>query len=95
MFNGMIWKGLAVVLEEETMNKFKQYNKQFFLREIQNTRQNEVDAMITALKDNFSCTAYDYNTIFYTGDDNLPRWTGYRPGYYFVKQYLLKASQTA
>ncbi|UJD06860.1 MAG: hypothetical protein HXL06_001550 [Candidatus Nanosynbacter sp. HMT-348_TM7c-JB] len=52
------------------MNKFKQYNKQFFLREIQNTRQNEVDAMITALKDNFSCTAYDYNTIFYTGDDS-------------------------
>ena len=44
---------LAVVLEEETMNKFKQYNKQFFLREIQNTRQNEVDAMVTALKDNF------------------------------------------
>ena len=30
----------------------------------------EEEAMITALKDNFSCTAYDYNTIFYTGDDS-------------------------
>ena len=44
---------LAVVLEEEAMNKFKRYNKQFFLREIQNTRRKEVDAMVTALKDNF------------------------------------------
>lgn len=42
------------------MNKFKQYNKQFFLREIQNTRQNEVDAMITALKDNF----YLFSSLF-------------------------------
>ena len=38
IFNGMILKLLAVILEEEAMNKFKQYNKQFFLREIQNTR---------------------------------------------------------
>ena len=35
MFNGMILKVLAVILEEKAMNKFKQYNKQFFLREIQ------------------------------------------------------------
>lgn len=61
---------MAVVLEEEAMNKFKRYNKQFFLRETQNIRRKEVNAMITALKDNFSCTAYDYNTIFYTGDDS-------------------------
>lgn len=38
MFNGMILKVLAVILEKEAMNKFKQYNKQFFLCEIQNTR---------------------------------------------------------
>ena len=91
----MILKVLAVILEEEAMNQFKRYDKQFFLREIQNTRRKEVNAIITALKDNFSCTAYDYNAIFYTGDDNLPRWTGYRLGYYFVKQYLLKTNQTA
>lgn len=34
MFDGIILKVLAVVLEEETMNKFKWYNKQFFLLEI-------------------------------------------------------------
>lgn len=53
MFDGIILEGMTVVLEEETMNKFKRYNKQFFLREIQNTRRKEVDAMVTALKDNF------------------------------------------
>lgn len=94
MFDGMILEGLAVVLEEEAMNRFKQYNKQFFLRKIQNTKQKEVDAMIAALKNNFNNTAYDYNAIFYTGNDNLPRWTGYKLGYYFVKQYLLKTNQT-
>lgn len=34
MFDGIILEGMAVVLEEETMNKFKWYNKQFFLLEI-------------------------------------------------------------
>ena len=53
MFDGIILEGMAVVLEEEAMNKFKRYNKQFFLRETQNIRRKEVNAMVTALKDNF------------------------------------------
>jgi hypothetical protein len=53
IFDGIILEGMAVVLEEEAMNKFKRYNKQFFLRETQNIRRKEVNAMVTALKDNF------------------------------------------
>ena len=34
MFDGIILEGMTVVLEEEIMNKFKWYNKQFFLLEI-------------------------------------------------------------
>ncbi len=94
MFDSMILEGLAVVLEEEAMNRFNNYNKQIFLREVQNTKQKEIDAMIESLQNNFNDTVYDYSTIFYAGNDDLLRWTGYKLGYYFVKQYLLKTNQT-
>jgi uncharacterized protein YjaZ len=71
-----------------------QKNEQFFLREMQKTSQTEIDKMIAVLKDSFEDKAYDYNKIFFTGDDVLPRWAGYKLGYYFVKQYLRQADQT-
>jgi hypothetical protein cdiviTM7_01443 len=93
MFDGMILEGLAVVLEEETMVKTGRQGKQFFLKEIQKTPQAEIDKMIAVLKDKFEGKVYDYNKIFFTGDDILPRWAGYRLGYYFVKQYLRQTDQ--
>ena len=93
MFDGMILEGLAVALEEEAMIKTGQQDKQFFLKEIQETPRAEIDKMITVLKDRFEDRIYDYNKIFFTGDDILPRWAGYRLGYYFVKQYLRQTDQ--
>ncbi|QJU06804.1 hypothetical protein FBF30_02790 [Candidatus Saccharibacteria bacterium oral taxon 955] len=93
MFDGMILEGLAVALEEEAMIKTGQQDKQFFLKEIQETPRAEIDKMITVLKDKFEDKIYDYNKIFFTGDDILPRWAGYRLGYYFVKQYLRQTDQ--
>lgn len=93
MFDGMILEGLAVALEEEAMIKTGQQDKQFFLKEIQETPRAEIDKMITVLKDKFEDRIYDYNKIFFTGDDILPRWAGYRLGYYFVKQYLRQTDQ--
>ena len=93
MFDGMILEGLAVVLEEEAMVKTGRQDKQFFLKEIQKTPQAEIDKMIAVLKDKFEGKVYDYNKIFFTGDDILPRWAGYRLGYYFVKQYLRQTDQ--
>lgn len=94
MFDGMILEGLAVALEEEAMIKTGRQDKQFFLKEIQETPRAEIDKMITVLKDKFEDKIYDYNKIFFTGDDILPRWAGYRLGYYFVKRYLHKTNQT-
>ena len=94
MFEGMILEGLAVVLEEEAMADSGRRDQQFFLNEVQKTSQTEIDKMITALKDNFEDKVYDYNKIFFTGDDVLPRWAGYKLGYYFVKRYLHKTNQT-
>ena len=93
MFDGMILEGLAVALEEEAMIKTGQQDKQFFLKEIQETPRAEIDKMITVLKDKFEDKIYDYNKIFFAGDDILPRWAGYRLGYYFVKQYLHQTDQ--
>ena len=93
MFDGMILEGLAVALEEEAMIKTGRQDKQFFLKEIQETPRAEIDKMITVLKDKFEDKIYDYNKIFFTGDDILPRWAGYRLGYYFVKQYLHQTDQ--
>ena len=94
MFDGMILEGLAVALEEEAMIKLGRRNQQFFLREIQKTSQAEIDKIIAALQGNFEDKVYNYTKIFFTGDDVLPRWAGYKLGYYFVKQHLHQTSQT-
>lgn len=94
MFDGMILEGLAVALEEEAVTKLRRQNKQFFLKEMQKTPQAEIDEMIVALKDSFEDKVYDYNKIFFTGDDVLPRWAGYKLGYYFVKQHLRQTNKT-
>ena len=94
MFDGMILEGLAVVLEEEVMADSGRRDQQFFLREVQKTSQAEIDKMIAALKDSLENKVYDYNKIFFTGDNVLPRWAGYKLGYYFVKQHLHQTSQT-
>lgn len=94
MFDGMILEGLAATLEEDAMIKTGRQNTQFFLKEMQKTSQGEIDKMIAALKGHFEDTRYDYDKIFFTGDDVLPRWAGYKLGYYFVKRHLRQADQT-
>lgn len=95
MLEGMILEGLAVVLEEYAMLSIGQRDVQFFLKEVQKTSQAEIDKMITTLKGNFENKVYDYNKIFFTGGEILPRWAGYKLGYYLVKQHLRKTNQTA
>lgn len=94
LFDGMILEGLAVVLEEWAMKSSGRQDTEKFLKEMQATTQPEIDAMIASLKDNFGDVDYDYNTVFYTGNAMLPRWTGYRLGYHFVKKYLEKTGHT-
>jgi uncharacterized protein YjaZ len=85
---------MKVRIEIDTMIKLGRRNQQFFLREMQKTSQAEIDKIIAALQGNFEDKVYDYTKIFFTGDDALPRWAGYKLGYYFVKQHLHQTSQT-
>ena len=36
---------------------------------------------------------YNYDEIFFNGNDKLPRWSGYSLGYYLVKKYLEKTNK--
>ena len=94
LFDGMILEGLAVVLEEAAMAATQRPTRQYFLNTMQQTSTEEINSMIATLKDTFNSTDYDYTRVFFTGDNTLPRWAGYRLGYYFVKQYLEKTNRT-
>lgn len=88
MFQGMILEGLAVALEEKAMIDRRRSSKEFFLNEILNTDQAMIDDIISQLKDNFNSESYNYDRVFYTGDAKLPRWAGYRLGYYIIRRHL-------
>lgn len=94
MFDSMIFEGLAITLEEQAMTSSNFQNQQYFLSEMQNTSQEMIDSIMTRLKDKFGDEFYDYETVFFTGDDTLPRWSGYRLGYYFIQKQLAKNTST-
>lgn len=94
LFDGMILEGLAIVLEEEAMDDTDRKQRQFFFEEMQNTSQATINSMISQLSSSMKSEHYDYDTIFYTGNDTLLRWAGYRLGYYFVKKHLKKTNST-
>jgi uncharacterized protein YjaZ len=53
-----------------------------------------LDEIIAHLKNELGSKNYDCETIFYTGNKSLPRWSGYKIGYYFVAQYLAKSGES-
>lgn len=94
LFDSMVMEGLAVVLEEQAMNQSGYELRQLFLTEVRRTGLKEISTMMTVLRNKFDNTDYDYETIFFSGNDLLPRWAGYKLGYYLVKRYLSKTKQT-
>lgn len=88
LFKGMILEGLATVLEEKALEARGGDTPQFYFKTISDTTEVEYATMIDALQGSFENKSYDYETIFYAGNETLPRWAGYRLGYYYVKKYL-------
>lgn len=88
LFKDMVLEGLAIVLEEKAMADTKRKQTQYFFKTMQETDQAMIDGIILQLKDEFNSGQYDHQKVLFTGDDKLPRWAGYRLGYYFVKKYL-------
>ncbi len=92
LFDGIINEGIATYFESVFVKNRK--TKQFFLETVTNRNDETNEKILNILKDQFDNEHYDYNTIFFSGDDSLPRWSGYSLGYYLVKKYLEKTNKT-
>lgn len=99
LFDEVILEGLAVNLEEKAINDTSRQNRQFFLKEMQSTSQEVIDKIIAKLGDKlhnkqFAYYPDYYNSFFYAGNKDFPRWAGYRLGYYLVKKHLAEKKIT-
>lgn len=88
LFENTIMEGLAIVLEETALKESGRNSQQYFLTAMQATSKPTVDIIIHEFKDRLHSERYDYERDFYTGNNNLPRWSAYSLGYYLVKEYL-------
>jgi len=91
LFDGMINEGIATYFEAELAKTRDE--KQFFIKTIMNRSDRENEKILEFLKGQLDSREYDYNMIFYTGNEKLPRWSGYSVGYYLVKKYLEKTGK--
>lgn len=92
LFDGMISEGVATYFNAEFAKNNSE--KQFFTKTILERSDEENEHILNELRGNLDDKHYDYNTIFFSGNDKLPRWSGYSLGYYLVKKYLEKTHKT-
>ena len=91
LFDGMISEGIATYLEAEFVKDREE--KTVFIKTILKRTDDENKRTLEELRDQLDSNYYDYNTIFFNGNDKLPRWSGYSLGYYLVKKYLDKTNK--
>ncbi len=91
LFDGIISEGIATYLEAEFVKDREE--KTVFIKTILERTDNENEKILEKLRDQLDSNYYDYDTIFFNGNDELPRWSGYSLGYYLVKKYLEKINK--
>ena len=91
LFDSMISEGIATYLEAEFVKDREE--KTVFSKTILERTDDENKKIFEELRDQLDSNYYDYNTIFFNGNDRLPRWSGYSLGYYLVKKYLEKTNK--
>ena len=92
LFDGIISEGIATYFGTEFAKNNS--DKQFFTKAMLERSDEENERILNELRGNLEDKNYDYQTIFFTGNDKLPRWSGYSLGYYLVKKYLEKTHKT-
>ncbi len=92
LFDGVICEGIATCFEAEIMKDREE--KTFFIKIITERSDDENEKILESLKEQLDSKEYDYNAVFFNGNDELPRWAGYSLGYYFVKRYLDKTGKS-
>ena len=91
LFDGLINEGIATYFEAEFAKN--QEEKTIFIKTILGRSDEENKKIFEKLRDQLESKSYDYETIFFNGNDELPRWAGYSLGYYLVKRYLEKTGK--
>ncbi len=91
LFDGLLFEGLACVLEDEFANN--NFEKTLFIKTILERSAEENEKILAVVRDKLDSNEYNYDEIFFNGNDKLPRWAGYSLGYYLVKKYLEKTNK--
>lgn len=86
LFKELISEGIATAIEEEAVHN--NFNKQLFLNTVLNRSDEENVKIFNILKPKLNSNSYDYNEIFFYGNNDLPRWAGYSLGVFLVKRYM-------
>ena len=86
LFDGLINEGIATYFEAEFAKNLEE--KTVFIKTILERSDEENKKIFEKLCDQLESKSYDYEMIFFNGNDELPRWAGYSLGYYLVKRYL-------
>ena len=91
LFDGLLFEGLACVLEDEFANNNPE--KTLFMKTILERSDEENEKILAVVREKLDSNEYNYDEIFFNGNDKLPRWAGYSLGYYLVKKYLEKTNK--
>ena len=91
LFDGLLFEGLACVLEDEFASNNSE--KTLFIKTILERSDEENEKILAVVRDKLDSNEYNYDEIFFNGNDKLPRWSGYSLGYYLVKKYLEKTNK--
>lgn len=91
LFDGLIFEGLACVLEAEFVKDRSE--KSLFIKTILERTDEKNEKILEELRGQLDSNCYDYDTIFFNGNNELSRWSGYSLGYYLVKKYLEKTGK--
>lgn len=92
LFDGIISEGIATYFEAEFIKNRNE--RTVFIQTILRRPDEENEKILDQLRDRLDSNEYDYNAIFFTGNNKLPRWSGYSLGFYLVKKYLEKTGKT-
>ena len=92
LFDGIISEGIATYFEAKFIKNRNE--RTIFTKTILGRSDEENEKILDQLRDRLDSNEYDYNAIFFTGNNKLPRWSGYSLGFYLVKKYLEKIGKT-
>lgn len=92
LFDGLVFEGIATYFEAEFIKNRQE--KSIFIKDILKRTDSENKNILKILRSHLDSNNYDYDTIFFYGNKELPRWAGYSLGYYLVKKYLEKTGKS-